>query len=67
MTNLIEKYLGEAHGRGMMRKVTTRNPSKLASILKKSGIKFNKSSNGIMVGDDDYEDVEELMAKNNLF
>lgn len=66
MNNLIDKYLGEALGRGMLKLVHTKNPTKLISLLNKKGIKYTKMAKGIMVGDDDYDDVEELMARNNL-
>jgi hypothetical protein len=67
MTDLVEKYLGEAMGRGMLRALPTRNPGKLEKLLKKNKIKFKKIKDQIMVGDDDFDDAEELMARNLLF
>lgn len=73
MTNLIDKYLGEereldeAHGRGMLRMMPTRDPKKLKNLLNKKKIKFSEIKGQVYVGDDVYDDVEELMAKNLLF
>jgi len=65
--DLIEKYLGEAMGRGKFKVVQVKDANKLEKILKNKKIKYTKTSGKIMVGDDDYDDVEELAARNNLF
>lgn len=67
MTNLIEKYLGEAMGRGMMKAINVKDTNKLEKILKAKKIKYSKANGKIMVGDDDYDDAEEFAARNNLF
>lgn len=65
--DLIEKYLGEAMGRGKFKVIQVKDTDKLEKILKSKKIKYTKTSGKIMVGDDDYDDVEELAARNNLF
>lgn len=62
-----ENAVDEALGRGMMKAMPTRNPKKLEKILKKHGIKYSLNKGQIMVGDDDWDDVEELMARNLMF
>jgi hypothetical protein len=69
---LIDKYLGEseldeAMGRGHMRPLVTRNAKKLAALLKKKNITFAMVKGQVHVGDDDWDDAEELMARNLLF
>ena len=63
----IKDQVNEAMGRGHMRVMPTRDVNKLEKLLKKHKIKYVMYKGKVMVGDDDWDDVEELMARNLLF
>jgi len=68
--NLIEKYLvvqnlteilGRGHGQ-VLSKVKGKDIKKLEKLLKSKKINYTKDTKGtIVVGDDDMDDVEEIM------
>ena len=71
--DLIEKYLGEGEeeekidevlGRGMAHVIKVKDKKALIKMLKKRNIKYTKTGSGdIAVGDDDFDEVEEYMAR----
>lgn len=67
MEDLIEKYLGEVHGRGMghvLDKVKGNDTKKLEQYLKSKKIRYSKDKSGnVVVGDDDFDEVEEFMIR----
>ena len=64
--DLVEKYLGEIHGRGMGHVIKVKDKKGLKALLKSRNIKFGDTSAGITVGDDDWDEVEEYMARKGI-
>lgn len=64
--DLVEKYLGEFAGKGMARKIDVpkKEQKRVIALLKKLNIDFTKDSKGvILVGDDDYDQAEEMIVR----
>jgi len=66
MDNLVEKYLGEFAGKGMATKINVqkKDEKKVLALFKQLKIDYTKDSKGnIMVGDDDLDKAEEMVAR----
>jgi hypothetical protein len=68
--DLVEKYLGEAFGRGHARVIKFKDAmlaKKAKSALKKAKIRYQAVDGGLAVGDDDYDSVEEILIRADAY
>ena len=61
--------IDEIHGRGMAGRITVamKDRKKAENILKKKGIRHSYKNGAIIVGDDDFDDAEEALARAGIF